>query len=78
MEYDLNVGNGDQQNPGGNGPKRNNSSDGKKSNNNASQRPHHIAQDWREFRATLFAREQVRKNFRLPSVMFVALVLVVT
>lgn len=50
-------GNGDNPNSGGN-KKGNNSSDGKKSNNNASQRPHHISQDWREFRATLFAREQ--------------------
>ncbi|KAL2924959.1 hypothetical protein RDABS01_001227 [Bienertia sinuspersici] len=54
----VNVGNGDHPNSGGNGSKRNNPSDGKKSNNNASQRPHHINQDWREFRATLFAREQ--------------------
>lgn len=59
MVFDLNVGNDDHSNSGGNGSKRNHSSDGKKSNNNASQRPHHIAQDWREFRATLFAREQV-------------------
>lgn len=50
-------GNGDHPKSGGSGPKGNNS-DGKKSNNNASQRPHHITQDWREFRATLFAREQ--------------------
>ncbi|KAL9244193.1 hypothetical protein vseg_017995 [Gypsophila vaccaria] len=51
-------GNGDRSNPGGNGSKGNNHSDGNKSNNNASQKPHHVTQDWREFRATLFAREQ--------------------
>lgn len=51
-------GNNDRSTPGGNGSKGNNPSNGNKSNNNASQRPHHITQDWREFRATLFAREQ--------------------
>lgn len=50
-------GNGDRS-PGGNGSKGNNPSDGNKSTNNPSQRPHHVTQDWREFRATLFAREQ--------------------
>ncbi|XP_048500455.1 uncharacterized protein LOC104897895 isoform X2 [Beta vulgaris subsp. vulgaris] len=54
----IDSGNGDHPNSGGNGPKGNNPSDGKKSNKNASQRPHQMTQDWREFRATLFAREQ--------------------
>ncbi|KAK9748642.1 hypothetical protein RND81_02G071500 [Saponaria officinalis] len=56
--HSSSSGNGDRSNPGGNGSKGNNHSDGNKSNNNASQRPHHITQDWREFRATLFAHEQ--------------------
>ncbi|XP_057531948.1 uncharacterized protein LOC130810044 [Amaranthus tricolor] len=57
--FSSSPGNGGHSNSGGNGPKRNNSSDGKKSNDNASQKPHHVTRDWREFRATLFAREQV-------------------
>ncbi|XP_021714759.1 uncharacterized protein LOC110682743 [Chenopodium quinoa] len=55
--FSSSSGNGDHSKSGGNGSKGNNS-DGKKSNNNANQKPQHIIQDWREFRATLFAREQ--------------------
>ncbi|KAK9740648.1 hypothetical protein RND81_03G050900 [Saponaria officinalis] len=51
-------GNGDQSNTGGNDSKGNNYSDGIKSNNNANQKSRQITQDWREFRATLFAQEQ--------------------
>lgn len=51
-------GKGDRSTPGGNGSKGSSPIDGNKSNKNASQKPHHMIQDWREFRATLFAREQ--------------------
>jgi len=58
----FHLGKGDQSTPGGNGSKGS-SPDGNKSNKNASQKPHHMIQDWREFRATLFAREQVIVHF---------------
>ncbi|XP_074264139.1 uncharacterized protein LOC141586729 [Silene latifolia] len=61
-----NSGNGDRSNSGSNGPKGNNHSDGNNSNNNASQKPYHITQDWREFRATLFAHEQA-ESVELPT-----------
>ena len=53
-----NTGNGDRSIPEGDSLKGNNPSDANKSNDTASQKPH-LIEDWREFRATLFAREQV-------------------
>lgn len=54
----LSAGNGDHSIPGDDA-KSNNFSDGNKSNETSSQKSHHINLDWREFRANLFAREQV-------------------
>lgn len=56
----MNSGNGDRSSPEGDNLKRNNSSDNNKSNDTASQKSPHINLDWREFRANLFAREQVK------------------
>lgn len=61
----INTGNGDRSIPEGDGVKKNNSSDGNKSNDTASNKSHRIKLDWREFRATLFAREQVMHFFFL-------------
>ncbi|KAL5776236.1 hypothetical protein ACOSP7_009162 [Xanthoceras sorbifolium] len=54
-------GNGDRSTPEGDNLKQNNSSDSNKSNDSAPQKPHRVNLDWREFRANLFAREQVDK-----------------
>ena len=53
------TGNGDWSIPEGDSLKGNNPSDGNKSNDTASDKYHQIIVDWREFRAALFAREQV-------------------
>ena len=58
------TGNGDRSIPEGDCLKGNNPSEGNKSNDTASndtatQKYHQIIVDWREFRAALFAREQV-------------------
>ena len=45
--------------PEGHSLKGNNPSEGNKSNDTATQKHHQIIVDWREFRAALFAREQV-------------------
>ncbi|GFY96850.1 electron transporter, putative [Actinidia rufa] len=57
----LSIGrNGDQSVPEESGAKGNNSSsDSNKSNDTASQKSHHRTLDWREFRAALFAGEQL-------------------
>lgn len=55
----MNTGNGDRSIPEGDGKKKNNSSDGNKSNDTASNKSERTSLDWREFRANLFAREQV-------------------
>ncbi|GAB4862063.1 hypothetical protein Ancab_037317 [Ancistrocladus abbreviatus] len=53
-------GNGDGSIPEGDGgTKGHNPLEGSKSNEGISPKPHHATSDWREFRATLFAREQV-------------------
>ncbi|KAF5479420.1 hypothetical protein F2P56_000240 [Juglans regia] len=52
-------GDGDRSIPEGDGVKRNNSSDGNRSNDTASNKSQQS--DWREFRASLFAWEQVEK-----------------
>jgi hypothetical protein len=43
----------------GDGSKGSNPPDGNKSNDYASQKSHRVNLDWREFRANLFAQEQV-------------------
>ena len=53
------TGNGDRSIPEGDCLKGNNPSEGNKSNDTASQKSCQIIVDWREFRAALFAREQV-------------------
>lgn len=54
------AGNGDRSTPPeGDNLKQNNSSDSSKSNDSAPQKPHRLNLDWREFRANLFAQEQV-------------------
>ncbi|KAK6940342.1 Protein of unknown function UPF0301 [Dillenia turbinata] len=54
-----NSGNGDQSIPESGGFKgKNPSSDGNGSNDTTSHKSHRVNLDWREFRATLFAREQ--------------------
>ena len=53
------TGNGDWSIPEGDCLKGNNPSEGNKSNDTASQKSCQIIVDWREFRAALFAREQV-------------------
>lgn len=55
----TNIGNDDRSIPEGDSLKGNNPSEGNKSNDTASQKPHQVIVDWREFRASLFAREQV-------------------
>ena len=50
--------NGDHSVPGDDA-KSKNISDGNESNEISSQKPHLVNLDWREFRANLFAREQV-------------------
>lgn len=52
------TGNGDHSSP--------DSSDGNRSNDTASQKSNHKNPDWREFRANLFAREQVLFFHLLP------------
>lgn len=54
----VSAGNGDHSVPGDDA-KSNNISDANKTNESSSQKSHHINLDWREFRANLFAREQV-------------------
>jgi hypothetical protein len=61
--HGMNTGNGDRSIPEGDGMKKNNSSDGNKSNDTASNKSERIKLDWREFRANLFAREQVMHFF---------------
>ena len=53
------TGNGDRSIPEGDSLKGNNPSEGNKCNDTASQKSCQIIVDWREFRAALFAREQV-------------------
>lgn len=57
----LSAGNGDHSIPGDDA-KSNNISDGNKTNETSSQKVHHVNLDWREFRANLFAREQVSSH----------------
>ncbi|GAB4844198.1 hypothetical protein Ancab_037564 [Ancistrocladus abbreviatus] len=52
-------GNGDRSIPEGDDTKGHNVPEGSKFNESISPKPHHVTSDWREFRATLFAREQV-------------------
>lgn len=54
----LSAGNDDRSTPEGDSLKGSNSSDGNKSSDPAAQKSH-MKLDWREFRANLFAREQV-------------------
>lgn len=54
----LSAENGDHSVPGDDA-KSKNISDGNESNETSSKKPHHVNLDWREFRANLFAREQV-------------------
>lgn len=58
----LSAENGDHSIPGDDA-KSKNISDGNKSNETSSQKSQHINLDWREFRANLFAREQVIPHY---------------
>ncbi|KAL6984444.1 hypothetical protein U1Q18_017821 [Sarracenia purpurea var. burkii] len=58
-DFSSSSGNGDQSIPEGDASKKNNSSsESNDSNDTASQKSHRKTLDWREFRASLFVREQ--------------------